>query len=66
MKYDLDIEIHGVTKQGQIHVKDGDIILLLVTLPSGRFTDLTDLLKCPDIYRAIEQDWLAYIANTEF
>lgn len=66
MMYDLDVEIHGVTKKGRINVIDnGEIELLLVVMPSGRLVDLTILLACPDIYNSIEHDWLDYVANLE-
>lgn len=65
MIYDIDIQIHGVTKSGQVAVDDDGSLELLYVYIGDNVIDISDLLKCADIYNAIQQDYLAIIANME-
>ncbi|AHK11860.1 hypothetical protein S349_70 [Shewanella sp. phage 3/49] len=65
MIYQLDIEIHGVTKPGEVSIDEDGAIELLYVFIGDETIDLSDLLKCPDIYNSIEHDYLALIANME-
>lgn len=65
MIYQLDIEIHGVTKTGEVSIDEDGAIELLYVFIGNEKIDLSDLLKCHDVYNSIEHDYLALIANME-
>lgn len=65
MIYNLEVEIHGVTLDGEVSIDcDGAIESLFVFIGS-EVCDMSDLLKNGDVYNSIEKDYLSLIANME-
>jgi hypothetical protein len=61
--YDIEIEIQGVTSKAELSVDEDGALESLYVFIGNEVIDLSDLLKCPDIYNSIEHDYLALIAN---